>query len=101
MDRRLQLQNLLTKILGSSNVYFQPPPSVKLKYPCIIYHRTGINQIKADNISYIKHIRYTITLIGSSPESDIIDKILSIPHCSYDRFFTSDGLNHDVFSLYY
>lgn len=101
MDRRLQLQNLLMSILGSNNVYFQPPASVKLKYPCIVYNRKNIDQIKADNIDYIRHTQYTVTLIGSNPESDIIDKLLDIPYCAYDRFFTSDGLNHDVFSLYY
>lgn len=101
MGRRLQLQNLLMSILGSNNVYFQPPESIKLKYPCIVYNRKNINQIKADNVDYIRRVQYTITLIGPDPESDIIDKLLDIPYCTYDRFFTSNGLNHDVFSLYY
>ena len=101
MDRRLKLQNLLKTILGSDNVYFQPPPSVKIKYPCIIFTRNRIDQTKADNIDYIRRVRYTVTLIGSDPESSIVEKLLDIPYCSYDRFFTSDGLNHDVFSLYY
>ena len=101
MDRRLKLQNLLKTILGSNNVYFQPPPSVKIKYPCIVFTRNRIDQTKADNIDYIRRVRYTVTLIGSDPESNIVEKLLDIPYCSYDRFFTSDGLNHDVFSLYY
>lgn len=101
MGRRLQLQNLLMSILGSNNVYFQPPASVRLQYPCIVYTRKNIDQIKADNIDYVRHTQYTVTLIGQNPESDIVDKILDIPYCRYDRFFTSDGLNHDVFSLYY
>ena len=101
MDRRLKLQNLLKTILGSDNVYFQPPPSVKIKYPCIIFTRNRIDQTKADNIDYIRRVRYTVTLIGSDPESSTVEKLLDIPYCSYDRFFTSDGLNHDVFSLYY
>lgn len=101
MDRRLKLQNVLKKILGSENVYFQPPPSVKIKYPCIIFARNRIDQTKADNADYIRRVRYTVTLIGSNPESSIVEKLLDIPYCSYDRFFTSDGLNHDVFNLYY
>lgn len=101
MDRRLQLQNLLMSILGSNNVYFQPPASVRLEYPCIVYTRKNIDQIKADNIDYVRHTQYTVTLIGQNPESDIVDKILDIPYCRYDRFFASNGLNHDVFSLYY
>lgn len=101
MDRRLNLHNKLKSILQSDNVYFQPPPSVKLKYPCIVYKRTDVNEINADNTTYYRYCRYTLTLIGSNPESDYIEQILDLPYCSYNRFFTSDGLNHDVFDLYY
>ena len=101
MDRRMELHQKLKSILQSNNVYFQPPPSVKLKYPCIIYNRTRIDTKYADNTSYMRGINYTLTLIGSSPESEIINDILALPYCSYDRFYTADGLNHDVFSLFY
>lgn len=101
MDRRLKLHQLLKDILGSDNVYFQPPPSKQLFYPCIVYNRDGISSIKADNINYLNRVHYTMTLIGSSPESSTIKDLLEIPMCSYDRFFPMDGLNHDVFSLYY
>ena len=32
MDRRLKLHEELCDILGSRNVYFQPPETVKMKY---------------------------------------------------------------------
>ena len=101
MDRRLNLQAILENILGSRNVYFQPPPSIRLSYPCIIYERSTINTMRADNAAYINRVLYTVTLIGSDPESYFVKDLLKLPMCSYDRFFTSDGLNHDVFSLYY
>ena len=101
MDRRLQLQSLLSSILGSDNVYYQPPASVKMQYPCIVYTKRRINEIKADNADYVRQTQYTLTLIGRDPESEIVEDLLDIPYCSYDRFFTSNGLNHDVFSLYY
>ena len=101
MDRRSELHQILKNILESDNVYFQPPPSVTLNYPCVIYERSAIQTTKADNIKYLKRVRYTITLIGSSPESEFVEKILNLPLCTYDRFYTADGLNHDVFSLYY
>lgn len=101
MDRRLNLHQILKNILGSDEVYFQPPSSTYLSYPCIIYERSGIDTKKADNFNYIKIVKYTITLIGSNPESSIINDILDIPTCVYDRFYTYNGLNHDVFSLYY
>ena len=37
MAPRLDLQKLLVELLGSDNVYFQPPPSVQMNYPAIVY----------------------------------------------------------------
>ena len=101
MDRRLNLQETLASILGSNNVYFQPPETIKLKYPCIIYERSDIDQRYADNRTYIDRVRYSITLITNSPESDLIKRILELPYCSYDRYYASDSLNHDTFTLFY
>ena len=101
MDRRLNLQEILASILGSNNVYFQPPETIKLKYPCIIYERSNIDQTYADNRSYIDKVCYSITLITRSPESDLVKKILALPYCSYDRYYAADTLNHDTFTLFY
>ena len=40
MKTRYELHEFLCEILGSRNVYFQPPESVKMKYPAIVYERT-------------------------------------------------------------
>ena len=101
MDRRLELQMLLASILESDNVYFQPPETIKLHYPCIVYERVGMTSEYANNAIYNNRVRYSITLIGRSPENDVVNKLLALPYCSYDRFFVSDGLNHDVFTLFY
>lgn len=101
MDRRLELQGILVNILGSSNVYFQPPETLKLQYPCIIYERSDIDKKYADNRSYISMVRYSLTLITRSPESELVKAILELPYCSYDRYYAADSLNHDTFTLYY
>ena len=101
MDRRLELQRLLTDILGSRNVYFQPPETVKMSYPCIVYALDDIDINYADNISYTRTKRYKITLIDKDPDSLFVDKILSETRSSFNRFYTSDNLNHWVFLLYY
>jgi hypothetical protein len=101
MDRRLELHQKLVNILGSNNVYFQPPATIKLQYPCIIYHRSRIKKRHADNIMYNHTISYSLLLIGRSPESNLVEKILELPYCSYDRWFASDDLNHDAFTIYY
>jgi hypothetical protein len=76
MDRRMELHQVLKNILKSDKVYFQPPPSVKMFYPCIVYERSYIHTTKADNMNYLNRVRYTVTLIGASPESEFIKEIL-------------------------
>lgn len=98
---REALQTLLEELLGSRNVYFQPPESKKFKYPCIVYERSGIRTDSANNKRYLKHKRYTVTYIDEDPDSEIPDRILEQNHCSFDRHFTADNLNHDVFTLYF
>ena len=102
MDRRQELQNLLMNILGSANVYFQPPSGHRIKYPCIIFERAGIQTTKADNKMYHRTTRYSLTYIRLDPtETEVIDRLLELPMCTHDRFYTSDGLNHDTFTIYY
>ena len=52
MDSRPNLQTKLEQILGSRNVYFQPPESIKLNYPAIVYKRSNIQNTFADNEVY-------------------------------------------------
>ena len=98
---RVDLQYLLEGILGSRYVYFQPPESIKLKYPCIVYERSDIRTVKADNLKYTVQKRYTVTYISEDPDSDVPDKLIQLPYCSFDRHFASGNMNHDVFDLYY
>ena len=98
---REDLHEILVDILGSRQVYFQPPESLKLKYPCIVYERSYIYTDKADNQIYLKHRRYTVTYIDKDPDSEIPEKLLELQHCRFDRHFINDNLNHDVFDLYY
>lgn len=101
MAQRLELQTLLVNLLGSENVYFQPPPSVNMQYPCIVYNRDDINTIYADNRPYKNKKRYQVTVIDPNPDSTIHEKVGALPLCAYDRFFTADNLNHDVYNLFF
>lgn len=101
MDRRLKLHQMLVDILGSDHVYFQPPESVKLVYPCIIYQYETANTQFADDFPYAFTKRYQITIIDPDPDSEIPDKVGNLPRCLNDRNFTVDNLNHYTFNLYY
>jgi hypothetical protein len=101
MGQRLQLQSLLEGLIQSGNVYFQPPASVQMKYPCIVYQRDLADTKFADNKPYSYEVRYQVTVIDRSPDSDIPRKVASLPKCIFNRFYVADNLNHDVFNLYY
>lgn len=99
MAPRLQLHQLLEAI--TDNVYFQPPTNVQLKYPCIIYNRDFADTKFADDQPYKHTLRYMVTIIDRDPDSVIPSKVASIPMCLFNRFYTADNLNHDVYNLYF
>lgn len=101
MNRRLELHELLCKVLGSRQVYYQPPESVKMKYPAIVYSRYDIENSSADNIPYKQSHFYQITVVDSDPDSEIVYKVSKLPMCTFDRHYTKDNLNHDVFTICY
>lgn len=101
LARRLDLQSVLEGILGSRNVYFQPPPDVVLQYPAIIYDYNRDDDSFANNALYRTIRSYTVTVIDRDPDSTIGDKIRRLPMCSRDRRFKADSLNHDVLRLYF
>ncbi len=101
MHDRIELQQILEDILGSRNVYFQPPAPVKMSYPAIVYELSDIENEHADNVPYVQRTRYSITVIDKDPDSRIPFAISKLPTCSFDRAYKSDNLNHYVLNLYY
>lgn len=101
MASRLELQAKLEELLGSKNVYYQPPESLKMNYPAIVYSKSRIDTRKANNSTYSRNTRYDITVIDRLPDNPVIDKLMELPYCSYDRPYKADNLNHDVLILYF
>lgn len=101
MSNRLDFDAILRSLLGSDNVYYQPPESVKMKYTAIKYSVNDVYNRNADNLKYSKKTRYEVVVISKKPDDPVIDKILELPYSSYDRHYNSDGLNHDVITVYY
>ena len=100
-NRRLELSALLRNTLSSDNVYFQPPETVKMKYPAIVYSLDNIQNVHADDGVYLSHRRYSVTLIDKNPDSSIVERLSAFPMCQFNRHYTSDNLNHFVFTLYF
>lgn len=99
VNRRLELHELLCEVLGSRNVYYQPPASVQMQYPAIRYSRYNIENEPADNVPYKQSHFYQLTVIDADPDSEIVHKISKLPMCVFDRHYAADNLNHDVFTI--
>lgn len=101
MASRESLHEMLKEMLGSSNVYYQPPESEKMEYPAIRYSKSNIESRYANDTKYSLIDRYELIVISKRPDHPVIKKLLMLPYCSYDRHYVSDNLNHDVLILYY
>lgn len=98
MDQ-LQIQSLLETLC--SHVYFQPPASISMQYPCIVYNRDFEDVQFAGNFPYRRDKRYQVTVIDSDPNSLIPDSVGQLPKSAFVRSFVADKLNHSVFSIYF
>lgn len=102
MASRLELHEELCAVLGTRNVYFQPPESVKMKYDAIRYELGGKDLKRANDRIYRNTNRYEGVLITRDPDTTIPDAILShFEMCSFGRPYPADNLNHYPFTIYY
>ena len=101
MDRRHKLHEELVS-LGAKKTLFQPPPSVQLEYPAIIYTIKSTYTTNADNRVYTGHRFYQIELIDPDPDTSLIDSLLNkFKMIKHVNNFKTSNLNHNVFDLYY
>lgn len=101
-SRRKQLQQVLENVLGSGNVYFQPPSDFRMEYPCIVYEiDSGSLRRAADDGAYSWFPRYQVTFMHYKPDDEVIEKLIALPLSSFNRHFATSGLNHDVFVIYH
>lgn len=101
MGKRSDFSAILNAIPGVKKVYFQPPESVRMEYPCIRYSKNDESNLRADNILYVGRTRYEVIVIDTNPDSPICDEISKIPYASFSRWYPSDNLNHFVYTIYF
>ena len=101
MATRLDLQTLLEETLGSRNVYFQPPESMKISYPAIVYSLGNMESRHADDVTFTSVRQYSVIFITTDPDSEMIDKLAKFPYCRFDRHYKSNNLNHYAYTLYF
>lgn len=102
MGTRQELQVELRTLLPGKNVYFEPPESLKMVYPCVRYrYSNGYTRFAADR-PYNFSNRYELVYI-TDDATDTTHELIAMhfPLCTLDRVFTQNNLRHFVFSLYY
>lgn len=101
MGTRAELHEVLLDLMGSDNVYFQPPPTLSMSYPCIVYNKDDIKTHYADDSPYLHKKRYSVTVIDKDPDSAFPDAVSQLQLCKFARRYVASNLNHDVFNLFF
>lgn len=97
MVERTDLQTLLEQL--TTNVFYQPPSSTHLTYPCILYKLDDIVTFNANNRQYFQTRKYAITVIDKNPDSALADLLSKWSTIQFVQSYISNGLNHFVFLL--
>ena len=79
MASRLELQSKFEELLGSRNVYYQPPESIKMSYTAIKYSRSDVDVRHADNTTYSKMTKYELIVIAKKPDDPVKSKYFMLP----------------------
>ena len=98
MENRLTLHNLLVDKLGSSNVYFQPPETIRMQYPCIVYSVQSTPKEFADDFQYKLHERYVVTFITRDPDAQLVNELWKTKGFLFDRHYAAENLHHFVYT---
>lgn len=96
---RIELDAILRSTLGSDHVYFDPPESFKLKFPCIVYHDSGRIVWKADNGNYIKFKRYMLNYMTKDADDPMVDTIEELQYCTMATPYTSDNVFYYPYNI--
>lgn len=100
MKTRLEMQEMLEGILGSSNVYFQAPPNTGMKYPCIVYKFNRFNRLNADNKPYLVTGNWEIHHMYKSIKNDLKEKFITeVDYCDMNRRIVNDGVYNDYYTI--
>ena len=101
MNKRLQLHEKLCELIGSRNVYFQPPGKEGMKYPAIKYSLEDLNNDFANNNVYKQSTYYQVIVLDKNPDGDIFKHVSRLPGCSFINHYKADNINHYVFRIDY
>ena len=97
-----QIRDILYTI--RETVYFDPPTSVRMDYPCFRFVMNNTDSRYADNIHYMNHKRWAITYITRDVEDaeQVVKPVLNaFKYCTHETTYRAENLEHVVFNLYF
>lgn len=100
MNSRLELHNKL--LTFCPNVYFQPPSSITMVYPCIVYTKISKLKLYGSDVAHVTKQEYRLTIMDKNPDSLISDQIQdSLEYCTEYQRLTVTNINHTFLTLFY
>lgn len=100
MHTRTELHEALKEALGSDQVYFQPPASVKMTYPAIVYKQNNFYTHHANSKPYVLRTYYDIIVISPDPDNTITKRVAQLPTATPSRRYVADNLYHDPYTIH-
>ncbi len=98
------LRAQLYLIHDTENVYYDPPESIRMDFPCFRFELNNFDVSHADNKAYSKKPRWAVTYITRDIEEieQVAEEMLEhFKYCNFDTSFRADNLEHAVFNLYF
>lgn len=83
------------------NVYYQPPESVKLKFPCIVYSMEALSPQYADNLPYLLHQPFSMRYITRDADDELVFQLAQLPKCKHGKPYAKENLYHHPYTIYY
>ena len=105
MEKQLkweQIRDILYTIRDT--VYYDPPTSIQMEYPCFRFVMNNTDSRYADNVHYINHKRWAITYITRDVEEidQVIKEVLDkFKYSTHETTYKAENLVHVVFNLYF
>jgi hypothetical protein len=98
-EKRFLFDAKLKEITELTNVYYDPPESVLMEYPAIVYKKTNMPARYANNKKYIKRLAFEVKVIAEDADTKYVDLINDMDFSHYDRHYVAYDLHHDVFTI--
>ena len=101
MATREDFNELLCRLLGSRNVYYNSPSNIRMNYDAIRYSKRKPDVKHANDKKYKQMNCYEVIVIARTSDHPVIEKLLELQYSSWERDYKADNLYHDVLTIYY